>query len=469
MVGGEADLQRGDAAAVAGRRRAARAALDGRERPPVRERDGRAVGDRLAERDEAGDGRAGDVPGRGAGAGGRVGVRDDARRGDLAVEDGEVVDLRRARSRSPALPETADDARVRGAGRDEPVVGEAAREEDGVRAARPRSASRPAAAPARAPDAVGARGRAGRLRSGAGGPRRGGGQQRENDEETERRALEHGHPIMQAAAAGARPASRRPGSPPVLLGQLLAGEPPEPLARVLVRPERLVVRVLRVGGDLLGDGPHLAVRAPSRCSGSRRSASTQVSSSLVRRDVLVEEQLPSSDADADVGERPEGEDPVRRADEPRRSRDPPPGSSGRCRRSARRRAEARFPRRPPRAQDSGQRRRRGQRAAPPRDLRGDERRAAPRRGGAASRRTATRRPARPPCAATAAATPSTSAARHAHVAVARLPPRSDEHGRDDREQRRPGRLVLARGRARRASGRTGSRRRRRTSRRARRR
>jgi hypothetical protein len=40
---------------------------------------------------------------------------------------------------------------------------------------------------------------------------------------------------------------------------LSPGELPEAVPGVLVRAERLVVCVLRVGGDLFCDGPHLAV------------------------------------------------------------------------------------------------------------------------------------------------------------------------------------------------------------------
>src|SRR5947207_10009881 len=43
-------------------------------------------------------------------------------------------------------------------------------------------------------------------------------------------------------------------------GELLSRELPETIARVLVRAERLVVGVLRIGRDLFRDRSHLAVQ-----------------------------------------------------------------------------------------------------------------------------------------------------------------------------------------------------------------
>ncbi len=44
-------------------------------------------------------------------------------------------------------------------------------------------------------------------------------------------------------------------------GELLARELSEAVPGMFVRTERLVVGVLRVGGDLLRDGPHFAVES----------------------------------------------------------------------------------------------------------------------------------------------------------------------------------------------------------------
>src|SRR5581483_5377634 len=103
---------------------------------------------------------------------------------------------------------------------------------------------------------------------------------------------------------------------PGLSVELLAGEGAEALACGVVRSERLVVRVGRVGRDLLGDLPHLGGEhvVVARILEQRLDPALRA---VVGGDVVVEEQLPERDPAADVGERAEREDPARRLDEPR--------------------------------------------------------------------------------------------------------------------------------------------------------
>src|SRR5581483_4898137 len=94
----------------------------------------------------------------------------------------------------------------------------------------------------------------------------------------------------------------------------LARELPEPLARGVVRAERLLVGVLRVGRDLLRDGADLR----SERLGMLRVAEKRLDPALravVRGHVVCEEELPEQDAAADVRERAEREDAPRRLDE----------------------------------------------------------------------------------------------------------------------------------------------------------
>src|SRR5438270_231935 len=95
---------------------------------------------------------------------------------------------------------------------------------------------------------------------------------------------------------------------------MLARERAETRARLLVGPKGALVVVLRIGRDLLGDRAHL---------GGERGAVLRVAhqgldpalGSVVLGHVVLEEQTTEEDAAADVGERPEGKEPVRRLDE----------------------------------------------------------------------------------------------------------------------------------------------------------
>src|SRR5205085_1659312 len=88
--------------------------------------------------------------------------------------------------------------------------------------------------------------------------------------------------------------------------QLLAREVAEAGASIVVRPERFVFGVAWIGGELLryraqlpNDGGLVAVLAEERLD-PRLGA-------VVGRHVAVDEEPAEDDADADVGERPEGE------------------------------------------------------------------------------------------------------------------------------------------------------------------
>src|SRR5207249_3921867 len=100
-----------------------------------------------------------------------------------------------------------------------------------------------------------------------------------------------------------------------LTAEPLARECPEAVACGVIRPERLVVRVFRVGRDLLGDRTHLAgqrgvmLRSPEQRLNPAFGA-------VVLRHVVVEQQLAQHEPAPDVGERPEREEPARRLDEP---------------------------------------------------------------------------------------------------------------------------------------------------------
>jgi hypothetical protein len=94
---------------------------------------------------------------------------------------------------------------------------------------------------------------------------------------------------------------------------VLPREGAEAVARALVRREWLLVGVLGIGGDLLGDRPHLALDRGM----VGRVAEQRVDPGLGAvpiGDVVVEQQLAEQDPGADVGEGLEGEDPVRRLD-----------------------------------------------------------------------------------------------------------------------------------------------------------
>ena len=89
----------------------------------------------------------------------------------------------------------------------------------------------------------------------------------------------------------------------------------EAAAGLFVRAKRLVVRICRVGRDLVRDGPHLAGDCLAVCRVGEQRVDP-VLGAVVGIEVALHEQLAEEDADADVRERPEGEEPVRRADEP---------------------------------------------------------------------------------------------------------------------------------------------------------
>src|SRR5262249_62201841 len=100
----------------------------------------------------------------------------------------------------------------------------------------------------------------------------------------------------------------------LLACKLLARELAEALSGSVVRAERLVVRVLRVGRDLFCDGAHF----PMQRLVVPRIAEQRLDPRLVRvlrGALLLEEQLAEQDPDADIRKRLEREDPVRRADE----------------------------------------------------------------------------------------------------------------------------------------------------------
>src|SRR4051812_527822 len=95
---------------------------------------------------------------------------------------------------------------------------------------------------------------------------------------------------------------------------MLLRECAEALAGCVVWTERLFVPVLRVRRDLLRDGADLG----SECVVMRRVAQQRLDPALravVGGDVVLEQELPEDETAADIGERAEGEDPVRRRDE----------------------------------------------------------------------------------------------------------------------------------------------------------
>ena len=94
---------------------------------------------------------------------------------------------------------------------------------------------------------------------------------------------------------------------------MLARERAEAVARALVRRERLVVGVLRVGGDLVRNGAHLALDRGA-VGGLAEQRLDPALGAVPVGDVVVEEELTEQDPRADIGERPEGEDAVGRLD-----------------------------------------------------------------------------------------------------------------------------------------------------------
>ena len=118
---------------------------------------------------------------------------------------------------------------------------------------------------------------------------------------------------MQPLRRSALKPARR-GREDSVAGELLPGELPEAVPGILVRAERFVVCVLGVGGDLLRDGPHLAVQRIVVL----RVTQQRLHPGLVRifgSELLLEEQLAEQDPDTDVREGAERKDPMRRTDE----------------------------------------------------------------------------------------------------------------------------------------------------------
>src|SRR5215468_10948305 len=94
---------------------------------------------------------------------------------------------------------------------------------------------------------------------------------------------------------------------------MLPREGAEAVAGALVRRKRLVVGVLRVGGDLLRDVPYLALDRGA-VGGIAEERVDPALGAVPVGNVVIEKELAEQDAGADVGERLEREDPVRRFD-----------------------------------------------------------------------------------------------------------------------------------------------------------
>src|SRR5438132_896418 len=90
--------------------------------------------------------------------------------------------------------------------------------------------------------------------------------------------------------------------------QMLLRELAEAVARAFVRAERILVGVLRVGRDLLGDRTYLACQLVVVGRVAQELLDPRLRP-VVRLQVGVEEQLAEQQADADVREGPEREDP----------------------------------------------------------------------------------------------------------------------------------------------------------------
>jgi hypothetical protein len=94
---------------------------------------------------------------------------------------------------------------------------------------------------------------------------------------------------------------------------VLSGEGAEAVARAFVRRDGLVVGVLRIGGDLLCDHSYLALDRGAVGGVAEQSVDPALRAVPIR-DVVLEQQLAEQEAGADVGERLEGEDAMRRLD-----------------------------------------------------------------------------------------------------------------------------------------------------------
>ena len=94
---------------------------------------------------------------------------------------------------------------------------------------------------------------------------------------------------------------------------MLSGEGAEAVARAFVRRYGLVVGVLRIGGDLVRDRPYLALDRGA-VGGVAEQRVDPALRAVPGGDVVLEQELPEEKAGADVGERLEGEDAMRRLD-----------------------------------------------------------------------------------------------------------------------------------------------------------
>src|SRR3954464_3182359 len=97
-------------------------------------------------------------------------------------------------------------------------------------------------------------------------------------------------------------------------GELLTRKFPETVTRALVRAERLLVGVPGIGGDLLRDRLDLSAQGIVVLRVTQQGLDPRVVG-VLGAELLFEQELSQEDADADIGERPKGEDAMRRADE----------------------------------------------------------------------------------------------------------------------------------------------------------
>lgn len=95
---------------------------------------------------------------------------------------------------------------------------------------------------------------------------------------------------------------------------MLACKSAEPVAGALVRRDRFLVRVPRVGGDLLRNRPHLLLDRGAMLWIAQERIDPALGA-VPAGDVVLEEQLSEQESSADIGERLEGDDAVRRLDE----------------------------------------------------------------------------------------------------------------------------------------------------------
>jgi hypothetical protein len=94
---------------------------------------------------------------------------------------------------------------------------------------------------------------------------------------------------------------------------VLPREGAEAVARAVVRREGLLIGVTRVGGDLLRNCSHLLLDRGTVRGVAEQGVDPALGAVPVG-DVVVEEELAEHDAGADIGERPEGQDAMRRLD-----------------------------------------------------------------------------------------------------------------------------------------------------------